>query len=111
MDSLRSVHRLLQYDQVCFYEADLMTMDFSERRWDLVVSCCVLYHLGAERMEDIIRLLSSHTPEIFLQANNGHGGELGSISNAAHHIHLLEKHGYKIVRTVGNIQPVIYARK
>ncbi len=81
---------------VNFYESDLMTRDFKSNRYDVFFACCVLYHLGAERMEEIIRDISSHTPEVFLQANNGHPPGLRSISDLNHHKMLLEKYGYKI---------------
>ena len=81
---------------VNFYESDLMTRDFTKDRYDVFFACCVLYHLGSERMEEIIRDISSHTPEVFLQANNGHPPGLRSISDLTHHKMLLEKYGYKI---------------
>ena len=83
---------------VNFYETDLMTHDFTKERYDVFFSCCVLYHLGAQRMEEIIRDVSKHTPEIFLQANNGHGGQLGIDSSITRAEELIQKYGYSVER-------------
>ena len=102
---------------VHFKEQDLMTIDFTSLHYhlDVFVACCVLYHLGAERMEEIIKDISTHTPEVILQANNGHGGELGESSCLANHVRLLDKYGYTIEKTVmgpaGYPHPCVYATK
>jgi 2-polyprenyl-3-methyl-5-hydroxy-6-metoxy-1,4-benzoquinol methylase len=83
-----------KFPHVNFYETDLMTHDFTKERYDVFFSCCVLYHLGPQRMEEIIRDVSKHTPEIFLQANNGHGEELGSDSSITRAEELIQKYGY-----------------
>jgi 2-polyprenyl-3-methyl-5-hydroxy-6-metoxy-1,4-benzoquinol methylase len=101
-------------NNVEFHEADLMTMDFSRLKYDVFFACCVLYHLGAEKMEQVIREISENIPEVFLQANDGHGGELGQLSSFANHVMLLEKYGYTIVNKVappGYVHPIVYARK
>lgn len=104
-----------RYLHVNFYEADLATIDFNLfHYYDVFVACCVLYHLGAERMETIIRDISEHIPEVFLQANEGHGGELGQLSCLDNHVHLLKKYGYVIKRIdnpSGYVHPVVYAQK
>lgn len=113
--NLYEVYHNERYSQVRFHEMDLMTMDFNKHRFDVFVACCVLYHLGAERMEEIIKTISEHTPEVVLQANNGHGGELGTLSSLAYHVQLLTKYGYEVQKTimgpVGYPHPVVYASK
>lgn len=105
----------VRYDQVQFYAADLMTIDFTQHRYDVFMALCVLYHLGADRMEEIIQQISEHTPEVILQANNGHGGGLGRLSSLENHVQLLTKYGYTIETTVmgpiGYSHPVVYAKK
>lgn len=100
---------------VSFEEQDLMTMDLKAGVCDVLVAPCVLYHLGAERMEEIIKDASEHIPEIILQANNGHGGELGKLSCLANNVQLLTKYGYEVQKTVtvrpGYPHPVVYATK
>lgn len=100
---------------VDFYESDLMTKDFTKDRYDVFFACCVLYHLGPERMEEIIRDVSIHTPEIFLQANNGHPAGLRSISSIEHHTMLLKKYGYTIKNldhgSEGYDHPIVYGVK
>lgn len=104
----------LRFGNVEFYDVDLMKLDFTKLKCDLFFACCVLYHLGAERMEEIIRQVSEHTPEVFLQANNGHGGELGRLSCLEHHVSLLKKYGYSI-KTIdsppGYAHPVVLGEK
>ena len=105
-----------RFPGVHFHEQDLMTMEFvCEHVYDVFVACCVLYHLGAERMEQIIKDISAHTPEVILQANNGHGGGLGQLSSLANHVSLLTKYGYEVQKTVmgppGYPHPVVYATK
>jgi 2-polyprenyl-3-methyl-5-hydroxy-6-metoxy-1,4-benzoquinol methylase len=102
------------YSRVNFFDVDLMTMDFAKIDYDFFFSCCTLYHLGAERMHQIIKDISGRISEIFLQANNGHGGGLGKLSNLEYHISLLETYGYKIMWVddpVDYPHPVIYATK
>ena len=104
-------------DNVTFHEQDLMTLDFKagKANCDVLVAPCVLYHLGAERMEEIIKDASEHIPEIILQANNGHGGELGKLSCLANNVSLLTKYGYEVQKTVtvrsGYPHPVVYGTK
>ena len=105
-----------RYPDVDFFEQDLMTMDFKvQHRYDVFMACCVLYHLGYDRMDEIIRDISVHTPEVILQANDGHGGGLGQLSSLASHISVLEKYGYEIRATAhgptGYPHPVVYASK
>lgn len=105
----------VRYDQVQFHTADLMEIDFTQHRYDVFMALCVLYHLGADRMEEIIQQVSEHTPEIILQANNGHGGDLGQLSSLENHVRLLTKYGYTVEKTVmgpvGYPHPVVYAKK
>lgn len=100
---------------VSFHEQDLMTLDLKTANCDVLVAPCVLYHLGAERMEEIIKDASEHIPEIILQANNGHGGELGKLSCLTRHVQLLTKYGYEVQKTImgrpGYPHPVVYATK
>jgi SAM-dependent methyltransferase len=104
-----------RYPQVHFHEKDLMTMDFDQCVFDVFVACCVLYHLGYDRMDSIIKTISRRVPEVFLQANNGHGGGLGQLSSLDSHIQLLEKYDYRIIRIdkgpEGYPHPIVYARK
>ena len=105
----------LRLPNVLFHEQDLMTLDLKTAQCNVLVAPCVLYHLGVERMEEIIRDASVHIPEIILQANNGHGGELGKLSCLANHVSLLNKYGYEVQKTVmgppGYPHPVVYATK
>ena len=100
---------------VTFDELDLMTLNLKTMQCDVLVASCVLYHLGAEKMEEIIRDASECIPEVILQANNGHGGELGKVSCLTNHIQLLTKYGYEVQKTVmgppGYPHPVVYSRK
>ena len=100
---------------VTFHEKDLMTFDINSSQCNVLVAPCVLYHLGAERMEEIIKDASERIPEIILQANDGHGGELGQLSSLASHVSLLTKYGYEVQKTVtvrpGYPHPVVYATK
>jgi len=104
-----------KWKNVTFHEQDLMTLDLKTAQCNVLVAPCVLYHLGAERMEEIIRDASEHIPEIILQANNGHGGELGALSCLSNHVRLLNKYGYTIEQTVmgpvGYPHPCVYATK
>ena len=104
-----------RWDNVTFHEQDLMTLDLKTAKCDVLVAPCVLYHLGAERMEEIIRDASKHIPEIILQANDGHGGELRKLSCLEHNVQLLTKYGYEVQKTVtvrpGYPHPVVYATK
>lgn len=113
--NLYEIYHGERFPQVAFHEADLMTLDISHDHYDVMFACCVLYHLGAPRMEEIIKMASEHIPEIFLQANNGHGGGLGLLSSLDHHVELLEKYGYEIVRIdkgpSGYPHPIVYGRK
>ena len=113
--NLYEVYHNKRFPQVKFHEMDLMTINFAHYDFDVFFACCVLYHLGAERMEEIIKTISNRVPEVFLQANNGHGGELGQLSSLDNHVRLLKKYGYDIVRTangpIGYPHPIVYARK
>jgi 2-polyprenyl-3-methyl-5-hydroxy-6-metoxy-1,4-benzoquinol methylase len=102
------------YSHVNFFDVDLMTVDFSKFDYDVFFSCCTLYHLGAERMNRIIKDISKRIPEVFIQANNGHGGGLGKLSSLEYNISLLKTYEYKIIRVdnpEGYPHPVIYASK
>ncbi len=103
-----------RFTNVEFEEADLMVKSFDSDEFDIVVAFCVLYHLGAVRMEEIIEQISQHTPEVIFQANNGHGGGLGKLACRDNHVSLLKKYGYNIInihQPTHCIQPVIYAKK
>jgi SAM-dependent methyltransferase len=101
-----------RYDGLQFHEADIAKIDFSAFRYDVFFSCCVLYHFGP-LFETIIRDISGHTREIFLQANLGHSGPLGEFASVAYHRRLLEKYGYQvhIDAPAGYPYPVISGRK
>jgi len=111
--NLYEVFYKARYPYVNFHEVDLMTCDLGFlKEYDLLFSCCTLYHLGAQRMDQIIEFASKHIPEVFLQSNDLHGGNLGKISNIDYHIKLLEKYNYKIkkiVRIPGYPHSIIYA--
>jgi len=79
-----------------YEESDIKTRDFSRDRFDFVFACCILPHFGKRRMEEIIADLSRHTPQIFLQSNLGHGGELGETYAIEFQKSLLEKYGYRV---------------
>lgn len=103
-----------RFENVAFAELDLMDFDFSDTHCDLFFSCRVLYHLGKNRMEEIVASISENIPEIILQSNEGHGGKLGYISSMAFHKKILNKCGYKIQNEwapPGCHHPVVYATK
>lgn len=60
---------------------------------EMVVSLCVLYHFGRERMIELIEEFS-RIPTVILQANHGHGGPLGLLASADTHVGILKKFGY-----------------
>ena len=99
---------------VAFAELDLMDFDFTHTTCDLFFSCRVLYHLGKERMSEIIFDISKNIPEIILQANEGHSGTLGKIATIDFHKNLLKKCGYKVkseFAPTGSMHPIVYAVK
>jgi 2-polyprenyl-3-methyl-5-hydroxy-6-metoxy-1,4-benzoquinol methylase len=113
--NIYEVHHGRRIPNVMFHEQDLMTFNLENVQCDVLVAPCVLYHLGAERMEEIIRDVSDHIPEVVVQANNGHGGELGKLSSLGHHTRLLLKYGYRISKSVigppGYPHPAVCATK
>jgi SAM-dependent methyltransferase len=103
-----------RFTNVAFAEIDLMEFDFSNTNCELFFSCRVLYHLGKNKMEEIINTISKTTPEILLQSNEGHSGKLGKIASMEFHKKLLNKCGYKIKTEwapIGANHPVVYAVK
>ena len=112
--NLYEFHYKTVFNHVNFYECDLFKRDFKKHKYDLFFCCCLLYHFGGDRMEEIIRDVSINTPEIFLQANNGHTGELGKVSCLDNHVKLVEKYGYKIKIDEGYKgynHPIVYGVK
>lgn len=99
---------------VAFAEIDLMDFDFSNTYCDLFFSCRVLYHLGKNKMKEVVYDISKNIPEIILQSNEGHVGRLGDISSMAFHKKLLNECGYKIRREwmpLSGCHPIIHATK
>lgn len=102
-----------RYDGLQFHEADIAKIDFAAFRYDVFFfSCCMLYHFGP-LFETIIRDISAHIREIFLQANLGHSGLLGEFASVAYRRRLLEQYRYQvhIDAPAGYSYPVISGRK
>ncbi|MFC1591409.1 class I SAM-dependent methyltransferase [Thermodesulfobacteriota bacterium] len=99
--------------QVHFVECDIAELDFSALTYDLLFSCCVLYHFGRQ-FEVFIKEASQNIPEIFLQTNLGHTqGDLGKYASISYHEELLQKYGYetKVDAPEGYNYPVIYGKR
>lgn len=100
-------------DKVNYIECDINNLDFSKLKYDLFFSSCVLYHFGEKKFEEIIRKVSKNIPEIFLQTNLGHGGNLAKLASVSYQKNLLEKYGYKVKTDIPKNYnyPVIYGSK
>jgi len=72
-----------------------------------------LYHFGEKKFEEIIKKISSSIPEIFLQTNLGHGGNLAKLASVSYQKNLLEKYGYKVKTDVPKNYnyPVLFGTK
>lgn len=104
---------LMNNEWVNFFECDIATLDFSKMKYDMLFSCCVLYHFK-DKFEEIIKTTSSHIPELFLQTNIGHRGEdLSKYVSIEYHEKLLNKYGYnvRIDAPTGYNYPIIYGKK
>lgn|SRR3989344_2297087 len=100
-------------DRINYFECDINKLDFSKLKYDLFFSSCVLYHFGEKKFEEIIKKISSSIPEIFLQTNLGHGGNLAKLASVSYQKNLLEKYGYKVKTDVPKNYnyPVLFGTK
>lgn len=99
---------------VNYIECDINKMDFSKLKYDLLFSCCVLYHFGKNKFDEFIKKTSRNIPEIFLQTNLGHtGDELSELVSVEFQKSLLEKYGYKVkvIAPANYNYPVLYGKK
>ena len=112
--NLYELYHNRRFDNVAFAELDLMTYDFSKLKCDIFFSCRVLYHLGKQRMEQIIRDISNNIPEVILQSNERQHSKLLGASGMSYHKKLLNKYGYTIIKEYAPVNfphPIIYACK
>ena len=100
-------------DKINYFECDINKLDFSKLKYDLFFSSCVLYHFGAGKFEDIIKKISKNIPEVFLQTNLGHDGNLAKLASVSYQKKMLEKYGYKVKTCMpkGYNYPVLYGIK
>lgn len=100
-------------DKIEYFERDINLVDFSKLKYDLLFSSCVLYHFGKKKFEEIINKISPNIPEVFLQTNLGHKGELSKIASPKFQKSILEKYGYRvsIVAPSHYDYPIIYGKK
>lgn len=89
-------------NKIQYFERDINLIDFSKLKYDLLFSSCVLYHFGEKRFEEIIKNISSNIPEVFLQTNLGHKGELSEIASLKFQKSILEKYGYRVTVVAPN---------
>jgi len=100
------------FDNLNFYPCDLNKINLKELKYDFLFSSNVLYHFR-EYFDIIIKEIRNNIPEVFLQANHGHGQSLRRFSDIEYHKKVLEKYGYKtkITAPKNYTLPVIYGYK
>lgn len=111
--NLFKLARRKNLDKINYFKCDINKMDFSKLKYDLFFSSCVLYHFGGEKFEEIIKKVSKNIPEIFLQTNLGHGGNLAKLASISYQKNLLEKYGYKVKTDIPKnyYYPILYGKK
>jgi len=64
--------------------------------FDIILALCIVYH-ELKGMQTLINKIADMTGFVIIQANNGHGGELGKYSNHVAIMEAMKKAGFKQV--------------